>query len=81
MEMLLDFLRSQFSGALGEGGLQYLPVVMTLFFLRRHLESPWLDSSVQVADCRDQYDYRLGAVRLLLTSNMSASNITGWSDT
>ena len=31
MEYVLDWLREQFSGALGEGGQQYLPLVMTLF--------------------------------------------------
>ena len=31
MEYILDWLREQFSGALGEGGQQYLPLVMTLF--------------------------------------------------
>lgn len=31
MELVLDALREQFSGALGEGGRQYLPLVMTLF--------------------------------------------------
>ena len=31
MEMVLDTLREQFSGALGEGGQQYLPLVLTLF--------------------------------------------------
>ena len=31
MEYLLDLLREQFSGALGEGGQQYLPLVLTLF--------------------------------------------------
>lgn len=31
MELVLDWLREQFSGALGEGGQQYLPLVLTLF--------------------------------------------------
>ncbi len=31
MEYILDWLREQFSGALGEGGQQYLPLVLTLF--------------------------------------------------
>ncbi len=31
MEYILDWLREQFSGALGDGGQQHLPVVMTLF--------------------------------------------------
>ena len=31
MEMVLDGLREQFSGALGDGGQQYLPLVLTLF--------------------------------------------------
>ncbi len=31
MELVLDWLREQFSGALGEGGQGYLPLVMTLF--------------------------------------------------
>ena len=31
MEYILDWLREQFSGALGEGGQQYLPLVITLF--------------------------------------------------
>lgn len=31
MEYILDTLREQFSGALGDGGQQYLPLVMTLF--------------------------------------------------
>lgn len=32
MEYVMDWLREQFSGALGEGGQQYLPLVLTLFF-------------------------------------------------
>ena len=31
-EWMLDGMRSQFSGALGEGGRQYLPFILTLFF-------------------------------------------------
>ncbi len=32
MEWLVDWMRSLFSGAIGEGGQQYLPIVLTLFF-------------------------------------------------
>ncbi len=32
MEWMLDGMRSLFSGAIGEGGQQYLPVILTLFF-------------------------------------------------
>lgn len=32
MEWMLDGMRSLFSGAIGEGGQQYLPIVLTLFF-------------------------------------------------
>ncbi len=32
MEWMLDGMRSLFSGSIGEGGQQYLPIILTLFF-------------------------------------------------